>query len=468
MSGIGLHEPALRRALELALEYLAALDTAAVGATVSSAELRQRLERPLPEDGLAAEAVVSEVAAAAQGGLLGNAGGRFFGWVMGGCLPAALGADWLTSVWDQVPGAFAVAPSASAVEAVCGRWLLSLLGLPAESSFALVTGCQMAHFTCLAAARHALLAARNWDVEQHGLFGAPRLRLVTGDQRHGTVERAVRMLGMGRSSLVEVPSNARGQLDPVALEQALSRDRECASIVCLQAGDVNTGVFDPFPELIEVARRFDAWVHVDGAFGLWALTSPEHRALARGAELADSWATDGHKWLNVPYDCGYAFVRHAEPHYRAFSHHAAYLQHSETDRDAMDWTPEHSRRARGFATYAALLSLGRQGVGQLVSECCRHARDLLEGAGRLPGVQVASAALINQGLLRFLDPRPGASEADHDRRTAEVMARINASGEAMFTGTVWKGKRCMRVSVSSWQTTDRDVQRAVAAIAASL
>ena len=462
------HEPALRRALDLALEYLARLDAAPVGATVPGEELRQRLDRPLPEAGLEAEQVVEQLAAEVRGGILGNAGGRFFGWVMGGCLPAALAADWLTSAWDQVPGAHAVAPSASLVEEVCGRWLLSLLSLPAEASFALVTGCQMAHFTCLAAARNQLLAQRGWDVEERGLFGAPPLRLLASDQRHGTVERAVRMLGLGRACMVDVPSNARGQLEPGALEQALRREPAAATIVSVQAGDVNTGVFDPFPDLIDVARRFGAWVHVDGAFGLWASTSPKHRHLTRGVEHADSWATDGHKWLNVPYDCGYAFVRHAAPHFRAFSHRAAYLQASDTHRDAMDWTPEHSRRARGFATYAALLALGRAGVGQLVSECCRHARDLVEAAGRLPGVEVVSEPLINQGLLRFLDHRPDASEPDHDRRTREVMAKINASGEALFTDTVWKGKRCMRVSVSSWKTTDRDVQRAVAAIRASL
>jgi len=462
------HEPALRRALELALEYLAALDEAPVGATVSGAELRQRLDGALPETGLEAEAVILRLAAAVRGGLLGNAGGRFFGWVMGGCLPAALAADWLTSTWDQVPGTHAVSPSGSVVEEVCGRWLLSLLGLPASASFALVTGCQMAHFTCLAAARNELLGARGWDVEERGLFGAPPIRLVTGDQRHGTVERAVRMLGLGRGCMLDLPVNSRGQLEAAALEQALTRDRETPSIVSVQAGDVNSGAFDPFAELIEVAHRFGAWVHVDGAFGLWASTSQEHRHLTQGVELADSWATDGHKWLNVPYDSGYAFVRHPGPHYRSFSHRAAYLQLSDSDRDAVDWTPEHSRRARGFATYAALLALGRVGVEQLVSECCRHARDLVQGAGRLPGVEIVSPAQINQGLLRFLDGRPGATEADHDRRTEQVLARINASGEALFTGTVWRGKRCMRVSVSSWKSTPADVQRALAAIAASL
>jgi glutamate/tyrosine decarboxylase-like PLP-dependent enzyme len=300
------------------------------------------------------------------------------------------------------------------------------------------------------------------------LFGAPPIRIVTGDQRHGTVERAVRMLGLGRRSILDVATNARGQLEAAALEPVLARERGAPTVVLLQAGDVNTGAFDPFVELIEVARQFGAWVHVDGAFGLWAATSQDHHHLTQGVEGADSWATDGHKWLNVPYDCGYAFVRHSGAHYRAFAHRAEYLELSDSDRDPVDWTPEHSRRARGFSTYAALLALGRQGVGELVSECCRHARELVEGAGRLPGVEVVSKPQINQGLLRFLDARPGATGADHDRRTQQVLAKINATGEALFTSTVWQGKRCMRVSVSSWQTTQADVRRALAAIEASL
>lgn len=461
-------EAALRRALELSLNYLRELERAPVRAASSGAELRERLNGALPEDGCSAVEVVSRLADDLRGGLNGNAGGRFFGWVVGGCLPAALAADWLTSTWDQNPGGHAVAPGACVIEEVCGRWLLSLLGLPAGSSFALVTGCQMAHFTCLAAARNQLLAARGWDVEERGLSGAPALRLVTGDQRHGTIERAVRMLGLGRGSIVDLPVDASGRLEPHVLEAELSRDRQAPTIVSLQAGDVNTGAFDPFGELIEVARRFDAWIHVDGAFGLWAAACGEYRHLTRGVELADSWATDGHKWLNVPYDCGYAFVRDPAPHYRAFSHRAAYLELSADDRDPVDWTPEHSRRARALPTYAALLALGRRGVAQLVSECCRHTRALVHGAAALAGVEVVSWPVINQALIRFRDEGPSATDADHDRRTERVIARINASGEALFTGTVWRGMRCMRVSVSSWKTTEADVQRALRAIQASL
>jgi len=257
-------------------------------------------------------------------------------------------------------------------------------------------------------------------------------------------------------------------LTGAALAPVLAEAPDLPTIVLLQAGDLNTGAFDPFPEVVTVAHRHGAWVHVDGAFGLWAATSPEHRHLTNGVEQADSWATDGHKWLNVPYDCGYAIVADREAHRRAFSHRVAYLDHSDVARDQVDWNPEYSRRARGFATYAAIASLGRQGIGRIVADCCRHARDIVDGAARLPGVQVLCRPVINQGLLRFLDPRPGASDADHDRRTDEVTARIVASGEALFACTTWRGLRCMRVSVSGWATTDEDVERTVRAVAAAL
>ena len=460
--------PALRYAFDQALAYLDTLPHAPVGATASEADLRARLDHPLPPTASDPAQVVAELVADVAGGITGTGSGRFFGWVIGGVVPAALAADWLTSAWDQVPAVYAVSPAATLVEEVCGKWLLDLLELPATASFALVTGCQMAHVTCLAAARNALLARQGWDVEQQGLFGAPALRVISGSRRHGTIECALRMLGMGRDCLVDIPLRAEEQLSASALEAALAAAPERPTVVLLQAGDVHTGGFDPFAALIPVAHRYGAWVHVDGAFGLWVTTSPTYRHLTAGVGQADSWATDGHKWLNVPYDCGYAFVADPEAHYRAFSHQASYLHLSDHLRDPMDWTPEHSRRARGFATYAALKSLGRAGVGQLVEACCRHARALVEGAAQLPGVEVVHFPQINQGLLRFRDPRADATEADHDRRTDAVMARITASGEALFTGTTWYGRRCMRVSVSNWQTSEADVRRTVRAIADSL
>jgi glutamate/tyrosine decarboxylase-like PLP-dependent enzyme len=326
----------------------------------------------------------------------------------------------------------------------------------------------MAHVTCLAAARHAILAKRGWDVEQQGLCGAPPIRIVSSDKRHETFDRAVRLLGLGLARVEYIPANSEGQLPSDALEQTLTGRSLEPTIVLLQAGDVNTGKYDSFETLVPVARRHGAWVHVDGAFGLWAAASERYRHLVKGVAEADSWATDGHKWLNVPYDCGYAFVADADAHRSSMTSRAAYLNHVADARDQLDWTPEWSRRARAFPTYAALRQLGRNGVKDLVERCCRHAHSLVMEIGRLPGAEVVSEPVINQGLVRFLDPKPQAVDADHDRRTEEVIAGILASGEAFFGGTTWHGRRAMRVSVSSWLTSDEDVQRVVKAVAGVL
>ncbi len=458
----------LERATELALSYLEALDTTSVAATTSLAELRQRFARPLPEAGVDPVTVLDELARDAAGGLLGSAGGRFYGWVIGAGLPAALGADWLTATWDQNAGLYACGPAAAVVEEVCGTWLKDVLGLPPSASFALVTGCQMAHVTCLAAARHAVLSRAGWDVNRDGLAGAPAIRVLTSSEVHGTTTRAAKLLGIGTANLVELPSDSRSQLAPEVLRDALRREAGRPTVVVLQAGDVNCGAFDPFPELIALAHEAQAWVHVDGAMGLWCNAVPELRHLLAGAERADSWATDGHKWLNVPYDCGYAFVAHPDHHRAAMEHHASYLVHASDVRDELDWTPDHSRRARGFATYAALRELGRTGLCDLVARCCRHAHEIVTRIGGLPNSEAVCVPVINQGLVRFRDPRRGATDRDHDTRTDEIMAAINASGEAFFTGTTWRGRRCMRVSVSSWRTTADDVDRAVAATEAAL
>ena len=455
----------LEAALENALVYLEGLDRASVAATVDLVTLRNRLGKALPNEGVPAEQVVADLVKDVAGGILGSAGGRFFGWVIGGSMPAALAADWLTSAWDQNSGHHSCGPAAAVVEEVSGKWLKEILGLPAHASFALVTGCQMAHVTCLAAARHAILAKQGWDTEQRGLYGASPIRVVTSDKRHETFDRAIRLLGMGLAQVEYLPADCDGQLPANSLEQALKADSSAPTIVLLQAGDVNTGNYDSFERLIPIAKHYGAWVHVDGAFGLWAAASARYRHLVKGVAEADSWATDGHKWLNVPYDCGYAFVADADAHRASMSSHAAYLTQEGDARDPLDWTPEWSRRARAFPTYAALRQLGRNGVSDLVERCCQHAHSLVMEMGRLPGAEVVSEPVINQGLVRFLDPKPGASDTDHDRRTEEVIAGILASGEAFFGGTTWRGRRAMRVSVSSWLTSGEDVRRVARAVA---
>ena len=450
----------LQTALRAALEHLNGLDASPVGATATLAELRARLHRPLSDDGMSAEQVVRELVEDTRGGLLGGAGGRFFAWAMGGTVPAALAADWLTSAWDQNAVLYACAPAAAVAEEAVGVWLKNLLGLPAGASFALVSGCQMAHATCLAAARHELLERRGWDVERRGMAGAPAARILASN-RHGSVERAVRLLGFGEAHVQDLVLDETERLRPAVLEDALRQAGDAPVIVILQAGDLNTGSFDPCADLIPLARRYGAWTHIDGAFGLWAASSDRYRHLLDGHAAADSWATDGHKWLNVPYDCGYAFVLKPEAHRAAMSHRAPYLVHDTDARDEMDWNPEWSRRARAFPTYAALRQLGQRGISELVDRCCRHARTLVEGLGKLAGVEVLWSPVINQGLVRFRDLSPAATEQDHDRATDRMVEKINAHGGAFFMGTTWRGHRAMRVSVMNWQTEQRHLETAI-------
>ena len=444
---------ALDRALYHAREHLRALDLAPVAPLCDLDAIRRRLSRPLADNGAPADQVIDELVADSLGGIAGCAGGRFYAWVVGGAVPASLAADWLTSAWDQNAGLYASGPAAAIVEEVAGSWLKELLNIPAEASFAFVTGCQMAHATCLAAARHRLLIDTGWDVEEHGLFGAPPIRIVTGSARHGSFLRAVRLLGLGKGNIREIEVDSEGRLRSVDLEAELQVLPDGPTIVLLQAGDLHTGAYDSFLELIPIARRHKAWVHIDGAFGLWAAASPRFRHLLQGAEMADSWATDGHKWLNVPYDSGYAFVKDREAHRSSMSHREAYLIHDADARDQMDWNPEWSRRARGFPTYAALRQLGRSGVASLVERCCDLARALVMGIGALPGARVLWEPRINQGLVQF-----------ENGQTDLVIARINASGEAFFGGTTWHGQRCMRISLCNWMTSGRDVERAIAAV----
>ncbi len=449
-----LFDQPLRAAFEAALDHLHHLDSRPVTATATLAQLRQAMDKPLIGAGVPAEQVVRELAKDVAGGLIGNSSGRFYGWVMGGATPASLAADWMASAWDQNAAVYACSPAAAVAEEVAGAWLKDLLGLPAEASFALVTGCEMAHVTCLAAARHWLLESRGWDVEERGLAGSPAIRILTGSERHGSIDRAVRFLGLGRASIRVLASDEQGRLRPEALAAAFAEDPAAPTIVLLQAGDLHIGTYDDFPALIPLARAAGAWVHVDGAFGLWAAASPRHAHLLAGAAAADSWATDGHKWLNVPYDCGYAFVARPDAHRASMSYRAAYFSNSDEARDQMDWNPEWSRRARGFSTYAALRELGRDGVADLIDRCCRHAAALVEGIGSLPHAEIVWRSQINQGLVRFFDD---------DQRTDAVIAAVQASGKAFLGSSTWRGRRVMRISVCNWLTSERDVEIAIAA-----
>jgi glutamate/tyrosine decarboxylase-like PLP-dependent enzyme len=449
----------LDEAATYAADFLESLPERAVAPTATAEELRKELGGPLPEGPREPRLVVTELAGAADSGLMATPGGRFFGFVIGGSHPAALAADWLTSAWDQNAGLYAAAPAASVVEEVCGSWLIELFGLPEQVSYGLVTGCQMANFTAFAAARHSVLEAVGWDVEADGLVGAPPIRLIVGEERHVTVDRALRFLGLGSASVRTIPADGQGRMRADALGDALA-EASGPTIVCAQAGNVNTGAVDPLRAICDAAHEAGAWVHVDGAFGMWAATSPALRHLVDGIECADSWATDAHKWLNVPYDCGLVFCAHPVAHRAAMGIHASYLVHSEDrERDEMDWTPDFSRRARGFPVYAALRSLGRSGVADLVDRCCAHARRFAEALAREPGVEVLNDVVLNQVLVRFLDPG-----GDHDARTRAVVKAVQEDGTCWLGGTTWRGGAAMRISVSNWSTTEEDVDRSVAAI----
>ena len=456
----------LRRTTELAIEFLESLDDRPVGAPAGRDQLLAALGGPLPRDGLAAIDVIEDLAHAADAGLIAIPGPRYFGFVIGGSLPAALAADWLTSTWDQNAGIFACGPSASVVEEIVGEWLVDLLGLPQGTSVGLTTGCQMAHFTCLAAARHAVLERVGWDVEDRGLIGAPEITVIVGSETHATIPTALQFLGLGRTRAISVESDDQGRMRLDALEAALPTD-DMPLIVCLQAGNVNTGSFDPIGPAIELirARCPRAWIHIDGAFGLWAAADPARRHLLAGHEGADSWATDGHKWLNVPYDCGYAFVRDPAAHSAAMSpQSAAYITYGQAERDEFRWVPEYSRRARGFATYAALRSLGQDGVADLVGRCCALAQrmaDTLRAAG--DGIEVLNEVVLDQVLVRFMPPDGG----DADAWTRQVITHVQDDGTCWLGGTVWHDIAAMRISVINWSTTEADIDRSAAAIIAA-
>ncbi|HZQ00239.1 MAG TPA: aminotransferase class V-fold PLP-dependent enzyme [Reyranella sp.] len=446
-----------------AAKYLESLPERPIAPQVPLAELQRRLAKPLPEQGVADEAVIDELVRDCDGGLMGSAGGRFFGWVIGGTLPAALAADWLTSTWDQNAASNVTAPAEAVVEQVCGEWIKQLLGLPDSASFALVTGCQMAHTTALASARHKLLRDRGWDVEARGVSGAPPIRILTTENRHESILRAARVLGIGTDAVKYVRADNLGRIDVGALETALKESGGGPTVVLLQAGDLNTGMFDPFGPACEAAHAAKAWVHVDGAIGLWVGASARYRSLLDGVERADSWATDGHKWLNLPFDSGLVFVRDAAAHKASFAQDTSYSVPVEAVRNQKDWNPEWSRRGRGFPLYTALRSLGRAGIADMVERCSAHATRLVSEIGALPGAEIASMPVINQGLVRF-----SSKTGEHDTFTDRVIRRIQDAGVAFFGGSTWRGMRVMRISVCNWRTTGDDVTATIASVAEAL
>ena len=434
-------DPALlHRTAEIAADYLGTLAERPVGADASLDQLRSALRVGLGEAPRSALEVIEDLVAATEPGLIGSQSPRYFGFVIGGGLDAAIAADWLTSVWDQNGGGYPVGPSAAvAEEAVC-EWLLELLRLPAGAGIGLTTGCQMAHFTCLAAARHRVLADAGWDVEAEGLFAAPPLRVLVGAKAHTTVFAALRMLGLGSRRVDLVATDAQGRMEPSELARLLAAGQGPA-IVVAQVGEVNTGAIDPMPEIVRLAREHGAWCHVDGVAD------------------ADSWATDAHKWLNVPYDCGIAVVRDRHAHAAAMDSFtgADYIPHPQHDeRNQAEWVPEFSRRARGFAVYAALQELGRRGVAELVARCCRCARLMAEELVRDPRVTVINEVVLNQVLVRFA--------ADGANITDEVIDAVQRQGTCWMSGTRWDGEPAMRISVCNWRTTEEDIRLSARAI----
>ncbi|MBK8726486.1 MAG: aspartate aminotransferase family protein [Holophagaceae bacterium] len=450
----------LRLAYEASLAFRQSLPERPVGARATLEELRAALDLPLEEQGVDPARVITELARDAEPGLVGEAGPRFFGFVIGGSSEAAVAADWLTSAWDQNAGLYAASPALAVVEEACARWILELLGLPRASGVGFVTGCQMANFTCLAAARGEMLRRAGWDVERDGLQGSPALRVIVGDEVHVTIPRALRFLGLGAGRMVRVPVDGQGRMRADELRKVLAAG-EGPTIVCAQAGNINTGAVDPLDALADACVAHGAWLHVDGAFGLWACAAPDRRHLAVGADRADSWATDAHKWLNVPYDSGIAIVRDARAHHAAMTASASYLiQQEGAARDAVDWVPEFSRRARGFALYAQLRALGRAGLAELVSRGCAQARRAAEGMARIPGAQILNEVVLNQALARFTPPGGG----DADAFTRTVVERVQADGTCWLSGSTWRGQAVLRFSISGQDTTEADIDRSVAAI----
>jgi glutamate/tyrosine decarboxylase-like PLP-dependent enzyme len=457
----GDHERLLMHSAEQAVAFRRELPSRLQRPERDYAAMRDAFRAPLPESGTDSISVIDELVRLSQPGLSAMAGPRFFGWVIGGSLPVGVAADWLTSAWGQNAGSHTPTPAAAACEEIAAAWLLELLDLPRESSVGFATGATMANFTCLAAARTRLLQELGWDVESRGLFGAPEIRVLIGDDAHSSAVAALQLLGLGSERVVRVPTDRMGRMSAEHVARAL-RSATSPTIVLTQAGQVNTGAIDPIGEIAASARETSAWIHVDGAFGLWARACPETRRYVEGVEKADSWASDGHKWLQTPYDCGYAIVRDTQAHRRAMTNTASYLPTvAEGERDPSHLVPELSRRARGFATWAVIRALGREGIAELIARSCGIARQMARRLAQEPGIGVMNDVILNQVAIRFGVDRPtGAGDA----LTRRVIEQVQADGICFAAGAKWKGHWIMRLSISSWATTENDADRSVAAI----
>jgi glutamate/tyrosine decarboxylase-like PLP-dependent enzyme len=444
----------LQRAAAVAADYRASLPDRPVQAPADPDAVLAAFSGPLPRKGTPPPQVVDELVAAAEGGLMSSAGPRYFGFVVGGALPAATAADMLAVGWDQAPFNSALSPAGVAAERAASGWLLALLGLPATATVGFVTGGQAANTVGMAAARHHVLQAAGWDVERDGLQGAPRVRVVAGAERHATIDRSARLLGLGEAAIEPVAADPDGAIDLADLRRVLAERPAGPTILCLQAGNVNTGACDDLRAAVALGREHGAWVHVDGAFGLWAAAAPGRAHLVDGAELADSWACDGHKWLNVPYDCGFAICAHPDVHVAAMNYTASYLTGSGGPTPAPgDLVLESSRRARGFAVWAALRELGAEGMAELVERCCRLAARFAAGLAA-GGLEIANDVVLNQVLVGFGD----------QARTDAVIDAVQRDGTCWMGGTTWRGRRYMRIAVSNATTTEDDVDRSVAAV----
>ena len=437
----------LEKTAQRAISYLEAIGDRGVAPTAAAVAKLAILDQPLNEESTPPQQVIDQLDQICSPATMAMAGPRFFGFVIGGSLPVTLAANWLAGAWDQNSGLFTPTPATAQLEQVALNWLLDLFKLPPACGGAFVTGATMANFSALAAARHALLKRAGWNVEADGLFGAPPITVIVGEEAHPTLFKSLGLLGLGRNRVLKVPVDGQGRMRADAIPSLPAR-----TILCVQAGNVNTGACDPFPEICERAHAAEAWVHVDGAFGLWATTAPSTASLATGMNEADSWATDFHKWLNVPYDSGVALVRDAEALRAAMAITADYLPTSQF-RNPSDFTPELSRRARGVEVWAALRSLGKQGVAELVERNCRQARRFAAGL-EAAGFTVLNDVVLNQVLVAFGDAAT----------TNRVISEIQTEGTCWCGGTVWQGQTAMRISVSSWATTDADIERSLQAM----